>query len=58
MPEPKKPSQTSLKERPKKLNGIDYSRAYNALIKGYVQVYTASKLKEVIQPKKNKGEQQ
>jgi len=46
------------KERKGQVKGIDFSRAYHALIKGHVRVQTTRKLKEIERAREEQGEQQ
>lgn len=58
MPDPSPTlSPTPVEERDEQVKGIDFPRAYHALIKGFVHVHTKRKLKEIVQPKERQGEQ-
>jgi hypothetical protein len=58
MPDPSPiASPSHIEERQKKVKGIDFSRAYHALIKGFVQVQTARKLKDLRQTDEAQGAQ-
>jgi hypothetical protein len=50
-------SPSPIEERQKKVKGIDFPRAYHALIKGFVQVQTARKLKDLRQTDEAQGAQ-
>jgi len=56
------PSHTSSSPTPKEecqeqVKGIDFPRAYDALIKGYVQVQVSRKSKDTIRQTEDRGEQ-